>query len=85
MAPPFNTYLAQKSGGEIQDLGHKMVIDDDGVGITYEQVNDWGLKVGINRRRTRGDATAYGLWVKASSSVITRCLFRLSGQDRRPG
>ena len=54
---PLNTYLAKKSGGVLEDLGHEVEIEDDGHGMTAEDVNKFYLNVGINRRASRGEET----------------------------
>lgn len=50
IALPLNTYLATESGGKLTDAGYEIRIDDDGHGMTAEEVNDFYLKVGSNRR-----------------------------------
>jgi hypothetical protein len=52
---PFDTYLARKSEGKLTDLGHEIKIQDDGHGMTANDVNDYYLHVGINRRTDRGE------------------------------
>ena len=54
---PFGQPLARKIGGQIRDQGYEIVIVDDGSGMTAEEVNDFYLNVGINRRAKRGDKT----------------------------
>lgn len=53
--PCFGEYLASKAGGVISDIGHSIVVEDNGYGMTYEQVNPYYLKVGADRR-TRSTA-----------------------------
>ncbi len=55
---PFGQYLARKVRGTIEDQGFKIVIEDDGSGMTVKEVNDYYLNVGYNRRTKRGDRTA---------------------------
>ena len=50
---PFGEYLAQKTKGEIEDQGFEIIIKDDGCGMTTQEVNEYYLNVGYNRRRTR--------------------------------
>ena len=58
---PFGRYLAKRGdGGTTIDLGYEVSIEDDGIGMLYREVNEYYLKVGINRRSTRGDTTRGG-------------------------
>ena len=50
---PFGKYLAQKTEGQIEDQGFEIIIKDDGCGMTAQEVNEYYLNVGYNRRRTR--------------------------------
>ena len=50
---PFGEYLARKTKGEIEDQGFEIIIEDDGCGMTTQEVNEYYLNVGYNRRRTR--------------------------------
>ena len=54
---PFGQFLAKKVGGEVQDLGNEIVIRDDGSGMTEQDINDYYLNVGYNRRAKRGETT----------------------------
>ena len=54
---PFGQYLARRMKGKIVDQGFEIVIDDDGYGMTAQEVNDYYLNVGYNRRVTRSDRT----------------------------
>ena len=54
---PFGQYLARKVEGHIEDQGFEIVIQDDGGGMTTQQVNDYYLNVGYNRRVGRGERT----------------------------
>lgn len=54
---PFGQYLAQKAQGEILDRGFKIVISDDGCGMTTDEINEYYLNVGYNRRTTRSERT----------------------------
>ena len=47
---PFGQYLARKVEGQIEDQGFEIVIEDDGGGMTAQEVNDYYLNVGYNRR-----------------------------------
>ena len=53
---PVGQFLARKEGGEAIDEGFSIIIEDDGSGMTAEQVNAYYLKVGYNRR-SRGEQT----------------------------
>ncbi len=54
---PFGQYLARKVQGRIEDQGFKIVIEDDGGGMTAQEVNEYYLNVGYNRRSTRSERT----------------------------
>ena len=53
---PFGKYLAMRRDGQVEDLGFAIVIEDDGGGMTAQEVNDFYLKVGYNRRVGRGES-----------------------------
>lgn len=55
---PFGEYLAKKVEGKIKDQGYEIVIEDDGSGMTAEEVNNYYLKVGYDRRSKRGELTS---------------------------
>ena len=54
---PFGQYLARKVEGQIEDQGFEIVIEDDGGGMTSQEVNDYYLNVGYNRRVGRSELT----------------------------
>ena len=54
---PFGQYLARKVQGRIEDQGFEIEIDDNGSGMTENEVNAFYLNIGYNRRITRGDRT----------------------------
>ena len=54
---PFGRYLARKVAGQIEDQGFAIVIEDDGCGMIAQEVNEYYLNVGYNRRVTRSDLT----------------------------
>ena len=54
---PFGQYLARKVQGRIEDQGFEIVIEDDGCGMTAQEVNDFYLNVGYNRRVGRSERT----------------------------
>ena len=56
---PFGEYLARRREGQVEDQGFEIVIEDDGSGMTAQEVNDYYLNVGYNRRvnRTGGDVS----------------------------
>ena len=54
---PFGKYLAQKTEGQIEDQGFEIIIEDDGCGMTAQEVNEYYLNVGYNRRARRSDRT----------------------------
>ena len=57
---PFEKYLAKRRDGQAIDLGYQISIEDDGIGMLSEDVNQYYLKVGANRRSTRGNTTRRG-------------------------
>ena len=54
---PFGKYMARKVEEQIEDLGFEITIKDDGCGMTAQEVNDYYLNVGYNRRVTRSERT----------------------------
>jgi hypothetical protein len=55
--PAFGRYLATKFDGLVEDAGLEIVVEDNGHGMTYDEVMDYYLKVGTDRRRRpRGGA-----------------------------
>jgi len=54
---PFETLLASVQAGELLDHGYEIRIEDNGVGMTSDEVNAHYLEVGANRRATRGERT----------------------------
>ncbi len=56
---PLGEYLANKTGGKIHDRDLAIHVVDNGIGMTPEEVNDFYLRVGAERRtetkRGRGD------------------------------
>lgn len=47
---PLSRWLATRSGGEVVDQGLEITVEDDGHGMTPEEINDFYLKVGTNPR-----------------------------------
>ena len=47
---PMGQYLATRAGGIVSDKGFDLQIDDDGIGMTPQQVQDFFLVVGAERR-----------------------------------
>ena len=54
---PFGQYLARKVEEQIEDQGFEIIIEDDGGGMTAQEVNDYYLNVGYNRRAERSETT----------------------------
>ena len=50
VSAPMNQYLASRSGGSLTDLGFEICIKDNGIGMTPEQVQEFFLVVGAERR-----------------------------------
>jgi len=48
---PMGTLLSTKKAGVVKDGGYVLEVQDDGCGMTTEEVNDFFLKVGAERRR----------------------------------
>lgn len=57
--PAFGRYLASKTDGVVTDLGLSITVEDNGHGMTYDEVMAYYLKVGPDRRkRPVGGATS---------------------------
>ena len=54
---PFGKYLARKVEEQIEDQGFEITIKDDGCGMTAQEVNDYYLNIGYNRRVARSERT----------------------------
>ena len=56
---PMGEWLATKGKGNVTDHGHAIEVEDDGAGMTVEEVNKFYLKVGTERRNDpkRGDVS----------------------------
>jgi len=56
---PLGEFLASKQNGQIMDKGYTIEVQDDGIGMTPEQVNEFYLRVGAERRidSRRGDTS----------------------------
>ena len=50
---PFGQYLARRQEGGVEDQGFEIAIEDNGCGMTSQEVNDYYLNVGYNRRVSR--------------------------------
>lgn len=48
---PMGALLAETKGGILKDLGHSIVVEDDGCGMTPDEVNEFYLVVGKERRK----------------------------------
>ena len=69
---PMDEYLARKSGGKIIDQGFEIVIEDDGVGMTPEEMQSFFLVVGAERRtdpRRSGDSRKFNRKVMGRKGV----------------
>ena len=47
---PMGEFLASKKKGVIKDKGYTIEVVDDGIGMTSDEVNDFYLPVGAERR-----------------------------------
>lgn len=57
--PAFGRYLASKANEAVQDHGFHITVEDNGHGMTYDEVMEFYLKVGPDRRkRPVGGATS---------------------------
>ena len=58
---PMDEFLSAKSAGKLKDKGFTITVEDDGIGMTPEEVNRFYLRVGAERRnesaRGRGDVS----------------------------
>ena len=54
---PLGQYLARKAQGLIEDQGFEIIIEDDGSGMTADEVNEFYLNIGYNRRVERSELT----------------------------
>ena len=50
ISAPLGTYLARKSKGKVKDKNLEITVEDDGIGMTPDEVNDFYLRVGAERR-----------------------------------
>lgn len=69
---PMGEFLATRLGGEVIDKGREIVVRDNGHGMTPEEVNDFYLEVGAERRQDprRGDtSTRFGRKVMGRKGV----------------
>lgn len=59
VSAPMGKYLAVNEGGEVKDVGYEVEVSDDGIGMTPEEVNEFYLRVGAERRtdHRRGDTS----------------------------
>ena len=48
---PMGEFLATKPNNKLQDKGYTVEISDNGIGMTPEQVNEFYLRVGTDRRK----------------------------------
>ena len=60
---PMGAYLASKAGGQITDRGHIIQVCDNGIGMAPDEINQFYLRVGAERRREqvrgRGDKSPW--------------------------
>ena len=68
IALPLDTLLATKKGDVLTDGGYEITVEDNGIGMSTEQVNSFYLRLGINRRE-RGDNTASGRKVMGRKGI----------------
>lgn len=50
ISAPMGVYLATKQSGEVKDVGYEIVVKDDGCGMHPNDINDFYLMVGAERR-----------------------------------
>ena len=67
---PFGEYLARQRQGQLEDQGFEIVVEDDGCGMTANEVNEYYLNIGYNRRATRSEVTPeYGRRVMGRKGI----------------
>ena len=67
---PFGQYLARQRQGQLEDQGFEIVVEDDGCGMTADEVNEYYLNVGYNRRASRNEVTPeYGRRVMGRKGI----------------
>lgn len=69
VSAPMGQLLAQKVSGDLRDKGFEIVVQDDGIGMTPNEVNDFYLKVGAERRND-----------KRRGAISTRFLRKVMGR-----
>jgi hypothetical protein len=71
VSAPMGEFLASKAGNTVKDKGFEIIVTDDGIGMTPEEVNNFYLLVGSERRRdARGDKSRkYGRSVMGRKGV----------------
>jgi hypothetical protein len=52
---PLNVKLASRAGGDLNDLGYVIEVEDDGHGMTPEEAIDFYLRVGADRRTRKNE------------------------------
>lgn len=57
IALPFGEWLARKTAKVVQDQGFEIIIQDNGHGMTENEINEYYLNVGYNRRKSRSEVT----------------------------
>ena len=65
---PLNTLLATKNGDVLTDGGYEIRVEDNGIGMSTDQVNRFYLRLGINRRE-RGDKSDSGRKVMGRKGI----------------
>ena len=51
---PMGQFLATKTAGKVEDKGLEIIVSDNGIGMTPDEVNAFYLKVGAERRNDTG-------------------------------
>lgn len=70
VSAPAGEFLATRRGGVVTDRGYKIVVQDDGIGMSPDQLNRYYLVVGSDRREDeRGSVSSSGRPVMGRKGV----------------
>lgn len=71
IAAPMGEYLATRVNDEIKDRGYEIVVSDNGIGMTPDEVNRFYLRVGSERRKDErgGVSKKFGRKVMGNKGV----------------
>lgn len=70
MKAPAGQFLATRKAGQAVDKGYEIRVEDTGIGMTPDQLNDYYLVVGSDRRTdARGEVSPRGRPVMGRKGV----------------